>query len=380
VDDLTDAVGFCPADGGKYHMKIWKWLLVLAIIAVAFFALFKGLAGKEQSDIRYVEVTRGSIERQAVGTGTIGPEFEVEVKPQISGIISEVFKRMGEKVSVGDPLVKVKPNPTPFDSVAAKRSVETAKLNEERAVEFRDKENFLAKIMSVLMGKKEMERQYEQARLGRVRAEEQRDLLEQGKVIMDDEVIDSVVRSPIDGYILERRVNIGDPVDALGSRSGGTVLCVLADMDTLVFRGTVDEIDVGHLKEGMEARIQVGALPECLLEGTLDEISLKAQKRDNATVFEVRLSFERPEDVVLRAGYSATASILVQKKDNILLLPERVIERRKTDAFVQVFKEPTGSGETRQIETGLSDGLMTEIVSGLDEGQRVLERTYEEIE
>ncbi len=360
-------------------MKVWKWLFILVIVVIAFFAVFKGLFGKEQSNIRYVEVTRGTIERQAVATGMIGPEFEVEVKPQISGIINEVFKRMGEKVQVGEPLVKVKPNPTPFDSVAAKRSVEAAKLNEERAVEFRDKENLLAKIMSLMMGKKEMERQYEQARLGRVRAEEQLDLLEQGKVVMDDEVIDSVVTSPIDGYILERRVNVGDPVDALGSRTGGTVLCVLADMDTLVFRGTVDEIDVGHLKEGMEARIQVGALPECLLQGTLDEISLKAQQRNNATVFEVRLYFERPEDLVLRAGYSATANILVQKKDNILLLPERVIERRNAEAFVRVLKEPTGSSETRQIETGLSDGLMTEIVSGLDEGQRVLERTYEEI-
>ncbi len=361
-------------------MKVWKWLFILVIVAVVVFALLKGLAGKEESEVRFVEVTRGTIERQAVATGTIGPEFEVEVKPQISGIVSEVFKRMGEKVKVGDPLVKVKPNPTPFNSVAAKRSVEAAKLNEERAIEFRDRQNFISKIMSVMVGKKEMERQYEQARLGRVRAEEQLELLKEGRVVMDDEVIDSVVTSPIDGYILERRVNIGDPVDALGSRSGGTVLCVLADMDTLVFRGTVDEIDVGHLKEGMEARIQVGALPECLLKGTLDEISLKAQKRDNATVFEVRLSFERPQDVVLRAGYSATANILVQKKDNILLLPERVIKRRKTQAFVQVLKEPAGSGETRQIETGLSDGLMTEIVLGLDEGQRVLERTYEEIE
>ena len=197
---------------------------------------------------------------------------------------------------------------------------------------------------------------------------------------MDDEIIDSVVTSPIDGYILERSVNIGDPVDALGSRSGGTVLCILADMDTLVFRGTVDEIDVGHLKEGMGARIQVGALPECLLNGTVDEISLKGKPRNNATVFEVRLSFERPEGVVLRAGYSATASILVQNKDNVLLLPERVIERRKGEAFVRILQEPAGSGETRQIETGLSDGLMTEVISGVDEGQRVLERTYEEIE
>ena len=360
-------------------MKVLKWLLILVIIAVVIFALFKGFTGKEESAVRFVEVMRGTIERQAVATGTIGPEFEVAVKPQISGIIGEVFKRMGEKVKVGDPLVKVKPNPTPFNSVAAKRSVEAAKLSEERAIEFRDRQNFLSKIMSVMMGKKEMERQYEQARLGRVQAEEQLELLKEGKVIMDDEVIDSVVTSPIDGYILERNVNIGDPVDALGSRSGGTVLCLLADMDTLVFRGTVDEIDVGHLAEGMEARIQVGALPECLLNGTVDEISLKAQLRNNATVFEVRLSFERPEDVVLRAGYSATANILVQKKDNILLIPERVIERRKGEAFVQVLQEAAGSSETRRIETGLSDGIMTEVISGLDEGQRVLERTYEEI-
>jgi HlyD family secretion protein len=360
-------------------MRIWKWLLVLVIIAIIVFALFKSQAGKEKSEVRFVEVTRGMVERQAVATGTIGPEFEVAVKPQISGIIGQVFRRMGEKVKVGDPLVEIKPNPTPFNSVAAKRSVEAAKLNEERAMELRDRQNILSKIMGILVGSKEMERQYEQARLGRVQAEEQLELLEEGKVIMDDEIIDSVVTSPIDGYILERRVNIGDPVDALGSRNGGTVLCILADMDTLVFRGTVDEIDVGHLKEGMEARIQVGALPECQLGGKLDEISLKAQQRNNATVFVVRLSFERPEGVVLRAGYSATANVLVQKKENILVIPERVIERRNAEAFVRILKEPDGGGESVKIETGLSDGIMTEVVSGLDEGQRVLERTYEEI-
>jgi len=360
-------------------MKAWKWFLVLAIAAAIVFAVFKGLAGKNGSNSPFVEVTRGSIERHAVATGTIGPEFEVLVKPQISGIVSQVFKRMGEKVQAGEPLVKIKPNPTPFDSVAAKRAVEAARLNEERAMEFRDKANPLAKIMSLMMGRKEMERQFEQARLGRVRAEEQLNLIEEGKVIMDDEVIDSVVTSPIDGYILERQVNVGDPVNALGSQNGGTVLCILADMDTLVFRGTIEEIDVGHLKEGMEASIQIGALPECHLGGTLAEISLKAAQRNNATVFAVRVPFKKPEEVVLRAGYSATANILIQKKDNVLLLPERVVERRRTEAFVNILKEPAGQSETRQIETGLSDGLMTEIVSGLDEGQRVLERTYKEI-
>ena len=113
-------------------MKVWKWLFFLLIVIVVIFALFKGLAGKEESEVRFVEVARGAIERQAVATGKIGPEFEVAVKPQISGIVSEVFKRMGEKVKIGDPIVEVKPNPTPFNSVAAKRSVEAAKLKNER--------------------------------------------------------------------------------------------------------------------------------------------------------------------------------------------------------------------------------------------------------
>lgn len=126
-------------------MKLWKWFLVLVVTAAIVFAVFKCLKGKSGSNNPFVEVTRGSIERRAVATGTIGPEFEVLVKPQISGIVSQVFKRMGEKVRAGEPLVKIKPNPTPFDSVAAKRAVEAARINEERAMEFRDKVNPLGK-------------------------------------------------------------------------------------------------------------------------------------------------------------------------------------------------------------------------------------------
>jgi HlyD family secretion protein len=207
-------------------MKVTKWLFILVVVVAVILGALKAFEAEEKSEIRFIEVSRGTIERQAVATGTIGPEFEVAVKPQISGIVGEVFKRMGEKVKVGDPLVKVKPNPTPFSSVAAKRSVEAAKLNEERAMEFRDRQNVLSKLMNVMVGNKEMERQYEQARLGRVQAEEQLELLEQGKVIMDDEVIDSVVTSPIDGYILERRVNIGDPVDVRCCAFWRTWICL----------------------------------------------------------------------------------------------------------------------------------------------------------
>lgn len=362
-------------------MKKWigliLFVLLILIVAVAAFQI----GSTREPEPGWVAVRRGSIEKKAMATGILSPEFEVEVKSQVSGIVSRIFRRMGEKVKKGDPLVEIQPNPTPFESVSAKRSLEAARLNEERALEIKERKNLYASFMAFFMGSKEVERQYEQAKLGTKRAEESLSLLKEGKVILDEERIDSVVRSPIDGFILERAVNQGDPISPMVSIQGGTVLMRVADMENLVFRGTVDEIDVGKLREGMKAAISVGALPDAAITGTLQEISLKARQRGNASVFDVRISLSGTEGYVLRAGYSATARILIEQKENVLLLPERVIEFRNGESFVRIIsKEKSGEPEERKIETGLSNGLEAEVLSGLKEGERVLEKTFKEIE
>ena len=161
--------------------------------------------------------------------------------------------------------------------------------------------------------------------------------------------------------MLSKTVEVGDPVTPLTTYQEGTVLMRLANMDHLVFKGSVDEIDVGKLKEGMPAEIKVGALPTDTVRGVLRKISLKAEKKENATVFPIEVAIPRSVKVTLRAGYSANASVIIQKKEGILLIPERTVTFRNDSAFVKVAMGP-GREEERLIKTGLSDAINIEQV------------------
>jgi HlyD family secretion protein len=153
----------------------------------------------------------------------------------------------------------------------------------------------------------------------------------------------------------------------------------MANMERLIFKGTVDEIDVGRLKEGMEAELKVGALPKDKIIGTLYRISLKAEKKENATVFPIEVSVPAAQNSTLRAGYSANASVIIQKKDSVLTIPERVVTFRNDSAFVKVVLGP-GKDEERCIKTGLSDAISIEVLSGLKEHDEVLEKPVKKIE
>jgi len=178
---------------------------------------------------------------------------------------------------------------------------------------------------------------------------------------------------------LSKTVEVGDPVTPLTSFQEGTVLMKMANMKRLLFKGTVDEIDVGRLKEGMEVELKVGALPADKIIGRLNKISLKAEKKENATVFPIEISIPETSNAVLRAGYSANANIIIQRKDSVLLIPERVVTFRNDSAFVRIPKS-SGTPEDRFIETGLSDAISVEVVAGLTIGDSLLEKPIKKIE
>jgi HlyD family secretion protein len=165
----------------------------------------------------------------------------------------------------------------------------------------------------------------------------------------------------------------------LTSYQEGTILLKMADMNALIFRGTVDEIDVGKLREGMTAQIKIGALPNKIIEGRLDKISLKAKKEDNATVFPVEVVLTATNGNILRAGYSASSEIIIQKKEKVLMIPERLVTFKNDTARVLL---PEADGKTKEIiiQTGLSDALNIEVLGGLAEGQEVAERPTKKIE
>ena len=179
--------------------------------------------------------------------------------------------------------------------------------------------------------------------------------------------------------MLTKSIEVGDPVTPLTSYQEGTVLMQIANMERLLFKGTVDETDVGKLREGMTVNLKIGALPDVQVDGVLDKIWLKSEKKDNSTVFPVEISIGKLDNIILRAGYSANANIIIQKRENVLMIPERVVTFRNDSSFVKL-PLPEDKSEEILITTGLSDAINIEVVAGLDEGATVLEKPVKQIE
>lgn len=360
--------------------KIILTSIVAVVVVVGGFLIFEGSNNDAEGALPKVKATTSNIVDKALAVGTIEPENEVSVKSKVSGAVARIFADAGTFVKAGQPLLEVRPDPTPLELAEAKRNLELAQVEQDNMTKDRVRQESMVKKQ--LISYKEYEdfqRRFEESELKVNLARERLALLESGRVNIGGTVIESIIKAPIDGYVLSKTVEVGDPVTPLTSFQEGTVLMKMANMERLIFKGTVDEIDVGRLKEGMEAEIKVGARPADKVTGTLTKISLKAEKRDNATVFPIEIAIPKASNVVLRAGYSANANIIIQKKDSVLTIPERVVTFRNDSAFVKVALGPQRD-EERYIKTGLSDAINVEVSEGLSEGDEVVEKPLKKIE
>jgi HlyD family secretion protein len=349
----------------------------VALVAVAAAAAAAALMprGGAANGVRGIEVVRGDLVDRALAVGTIVPEVEVSVKSKVSGVVQRRFAEVGDFVPAGAALLEIRPDPTPLELVEARRQLE---LNESQleslARQYERQQELRARGLVAEQEYDQSRQRWTEAQLQAQVARDRLALLEQGRVATAGGRIESVVRSPISGYILEKRVEVGDPVVPLSSYQEGTVLLTMADMQSLIFRGTVDEIDVGRLAEGMEAEIRVGALPDARIRGVVSRISLKARREDQATTFPIEITLETPDGVTLRAGYSASADVIIERRTDVLTVPERVVTFEGGTARVTVLRAD-GTTEPRTIRTGLSDAITVEVLEGLAAGERVLEKT-----
>ena len=363
--------------------KLLLILIVVVVIAGGVFVVLKvkGTEKKQDEGPATVKVTKGTIVEKALAVGKIEPEYVVSVKSKVSGIVERLYADVGDQVNKGELLIDVLPQPTPLEFAEATRNLELAELSLEVTEKNLDRSKQLSeKGLVAQEAYDKVEQSYRETLLRKRLAEERLALLEKGKVKIAGKDLETVIRSPIDGYVLERLVNVGDPVVPLTSYQAGTELMKLADMENLIFKGTVDEIDVGKLTEAMPTQIQIGALPDGTLEGKLLKISPQSRKEENAIVFDVEIALFKKAGVNLRSGYSANADIIIKKKEDVLILPERVVEFRNDSLFVKVPGPPEEMPIEKVIETGLSDGINIEITSGLEEGEDVLEKPEKEIE
>lgn len=363
-------------------LKILIPLLAVCGAAVGATAWLRNGDSDEKGN-RLVEVTTGTITEKAIAVGRIEPRLKFHVKSKMSGIVRHCGVEVGDAVKAGDPLFEIEPDPTPNELIDADRRLESARSAFTRAeADFkRAEELFRMGILSSSEHESKREA-YEQAKIAHEQARDSLELIRKGRVGAGGAGMESIVRAPAGGTLLERKVNPGDPVVPLTSYQEGTELATIADMSDMIFRGTVDEIDVGKLTVGLPARIKVGALPSEQVTGTLERIAPQATEKDGARLFEVEIELAPSQAAVLRAGYSANADLVIREKSDILVLPERLVqfEEEGKRAFVDVPGGDSAAKPRRaEIQTGLSDGLNIEVVTGLSKGDKVIERPPKEI-
>jgi HlyD family secretion protein len=363
--------------------KLWRVLLILVILAGASAGVYAWTrsGNKNANGLKEVDVTTGSIVEKAVAVGQIQPRQKFSVKSKISGIVRRSLVEVGDTVKAGDPLFEIAPDPTPLEVTEVDRQVDSARASFKRAETDYQRAQELSRSGVMPKSDTDAKREaYELARVALTKAQQNRDLTRKGR--LSDSGKESIIRAPAAGTILTRAVNPGDPVVPLTSYQPGTEMATVADMSDLIFKGTVDEIDVGKLSVGMPTRIKVGALPTDVVTGRVSRIAPQAQQKEGATLFDVEIELDPNQKITLRAGYSANADVIIREKKDVLTIPERLVtfEDGGKKATVEI-PGPDLKAQPKKVEikTGISDGLNVEVLSGLKKGDKVIERPPKEI-
>ena len=358
-------------------MKKYRKLIVAVIIAVIFIGTFVFLYQKSQpTPVVYNEFTPElkDIQKTTVITGKIEPRNEVTVKPQISGIITELYKEAGDMVQQGEVIAKVKVIPDMGQLSSAEARVRLADINLKQAqVDFsREESLYKQKLVSADEFDK-IKQTLRQAKEEVVAAQDALDVVKNGVSKSNASASSTLIRSTITGLILDVPVKVGNTVVLSNTFNDGTTIATVANMNDLIFRGNIDETEVGRLVEGMPMKITVGALQDLSFEANLEYVSPKAVESNGANQFEVKAAVHVIKGGKIRSGYSANAEIVLAKASKVLSIPESAIEFSGDSTFVYVVK---GSGDKktydrRAVTTGLSDGVNIEIKKGISAKDKV---------
>lgn len=358
-------------------MKKYLKVIIAAIVVLIFIGTFVFLYQKSKPQpVVYDEFTPkvADISKTTVITGAIEPRDEVEVKPQISGIITEIYKEAGQMVKAGEVIAKVKVIPDMGQLSSAESRVRLAEINLKQAKVNYDREKQLYDKQLVSAEEYDNVRQtLDQAREEKTAAIDALEVVRDGVSSSNASASSTLIRSTISGLILDIPVKVGNSVILSNTFNDGTTIASVADMGDLIFRGNIDETEVGQLVTGMPMRITIGALQNLKFDASLEYISPKATDNNGANQFEIKAAVTVPQGNAIRSGYSANAEIELASAKGVLTVPESAIEFSGNDTYVYVIK---GSGddktyERRKVATGLSDGINIEIKSGLKKSEKV---------
>ena len=358
-------------------MKRYSKLIIAAIVALIFIGTFVFLWQKSQpKEVVYNEFTPklDSIQKTTIITGKIEPRNEVNIKPQISGIISELLKEPGDYVNAGDVIAKVKVIPDMAQLSSAEMRVRLAEINLKQAeTDFQREENLYNQKLVSADEFDKTKMSLAQAKHEKIAAQDALEVVRDGVSKSNAKASSTLIRSTISGVILDIPVKVGNSVILSNTFNDGTTIATVANMNDLIFRGNIDETEVGQLVSGMNMKITIGALQDLKFDAALEYISPKAVESNGTNQFEIKAAVKLTEGGKIRSGYSANAEIILAKADKVLTIPESAIEFSGDSTFVYVIK---GEGKKKNynrtyVETGLSDGVNIEIKKGITDKDKV---------
>lgn len=360
-------------------MKTKKYLKIALLVAAAsiFIWTFVFLYQKSQPRMAVYETVVPEItdlKKTAVATGKVEPRDEVLIKPQISGIISEVYKESGQSIKKGEVIAKVKVIPELGTLNSAESRVRLAEINSAQA------ETDFSRIGKLHKDKLISAEEYEkgevtvkQAREELQTAKDNLEIVKEGITKNNASFSSTLIRSTIDGLILDIPIKVGNSVIMSNTFNDGTTIATIANMNDLIFRGKMDETEVGRVQEGIPIKLTIGALQNLTFNAVLEYISPKGVEENGANLFEIKAAITVPDSVQIRSGYSANAEILLDRVQNTLALPESAIEFKGDSTFVYVLTAsvPEQKFERRQVKVGMSDGIKIAIRNGITIKDRV---------
>lgn len=367
-----------------------RWLLSAASIALlgggAYFYL-QSSAQPEAFPILAVE--KGTIEKEAVAVGKIVPAHSVSIKSQIDGIVGEIYAQVGENIKQGQPLIKVRPNPTPqaltdasTELMSSEATLESAKQKLANLESLVKQDIIPSNYDDYVSARSEVK----SAQAAVLQKRQNLELIQSGEASIGDARLTSTIYAPIDGTVLNRKVEVGEPIISTESSQAATEMMSLADMNSLIFKGSVSEHDAAQLTPGMPVLLTVAPYPDVQIEGVLTKVAIQSENlnspEDTSTVksfdngFEVEVGkLKIPQDVTLRSGFSSTAKITLKKSENVLTLPERALQFEGDTPNVLIPDSSEQGFHKQKVKLGLSDGINVEVLEGVELGEDIIDNS-----
>ncbi|BES63195.1 efflux RND transporter periplasmic adaptor subunit [Dysgonomonas capnocytophagoides] len=349
-------------------------LTLLGVIFVGFFYFLWQKSQPKETVYDIVEVQVGDLESSTVATGKVSPRDEVLIKPQISGIVTEVLKEAGDFVKAGEVIAKIQVVPESSQLSAGESQLSVAKINLAQAKnEYERQKQLFAKGVIAREEMEQSETTYKKAVEDTENAKNNLDIIKTGVSKVTAKFSNTQVRSTIDGMILDVPIKVGNSVIQANTFNDGTTIATVANMNDMIFIGKVDETEVGRIRVGMPIKLSIGAVDGKKFDAQLEYVAPKGVEENGAILFEIKAAAQIKDTIDIRAGYSANAQIIFAKANKVLTIPESCVSFSNDSAFVYTLKEeqPKQVFDKKYVTLGLSNGINIEVKSGLKKGDKI---------